>query len=721
MVVAVAGLAALAIVYFAIGRRPPPAAPVDLKRIDPAASAESSGCTMQRFRGEKRDFELTCETQLAYPDGSLRMLKVNIKVTKPDGRRYVVDAGEAHAGHDQKDLQLSAGVKLRASDGFELTADRASYSSEQGTFHTDVPVSFSKARMHGSGTNVDYSEASDVLTIADTARVTTTDEQGRTTLDFAAGTASLDRLHDVLTMAGGVHVLRDQQVMDAQRAVAHLAPNDEFVTFIELRDNSRVAGGGGTLDAMSARDIDLDYSDDGTHLERVVLTGTGAVTLTGSAGAAGRQLMAESLDIRLAADGSVTSAAGRENVRMVLPATADGPSRTVRSRALDAIGAAGQGLTSAHFADNVEYREESLPSSPGRVIRSARLDLTLSGAEVAKAAFSGEVTFDEPTFRAQAADAGYDPAAGSLHLSGGDRRGLPCIADDQIAVDADTIDITVDSRRLNADGQVKTTIRPAGATGAVGSSPCAVARQRAATGAARQVAGERAGETRLPGLLQQDQIATATADALQYGGTGQSLMYTGNAYLSQGDTTLRGNRIRIDQERGDLVVTGNARSRTWQGAGEDRELVQGQAEEIRYDDSKRTISYLNGPGGKATAPDKLVQVNGPQGNLAATTIDIVLNKEDGKADRLEAYQKVTARIDSKIATADRLTYIAATDQYDMSGAGTVPVRITDACGETSGKTLTYFKSKNTIEVRSNDQLRAQTRSAACQQPSAASR
>ena len=141
------------------------------------------------------------------------------------------------------------------------------------------------------------------------------DEQGATTLDFTSGSAVLDRFHDVLTLDGKVHVLRDMQVMDADRATAHLAPNDEFVTFIEMRGNSRVAGGGGTLDAMSARDIDLDYTDDGKLLERAALIGMAGLTMTGANGAAGRQLIGDSIEVKLAADGAVTSATGRENVR----------------------------------------------------------------------------------------------------------------------------------------------------------------------------------------------------------------------------------------------------------------------------------------------------------------------------------------------------------------------------------------------------------------------
>jgi lipopolysaccharide export system protein LptA len=719
-VVAVFGLVAAGVVYFAIGRRPPVATPGEVKRIDPAASAESTGCTIKRFRGETPDFELTCKTQLAYPDGSLRMIDVTINVNKPDGRRYVVTAGEAYAGQDQKRLQLSYGVKLRASDGFEMTADRGDYDSEQGSIHSDVAVAFTKGRMSGSGTDIDYNENTDVLTIGQAARIVTVDDAGMTTLDFGAGTATLDRLHDVLTMGGQVHVLRDTQVMDADNALAHLAPNDEFVTYIELRGNSRVEGGAGSLEAMSARDIDLDYTDDGSLLERVVLAGQGGLALAGSAGAPGRQLMSELLDVHIASDGSITSATGREKVSMVLPATATSSARSINARTMDAAGAPGQGLTSATFSEAVEYREEASRNTALRVARARRLDLQLDGDAISTAAFRGEFAFEEPTFRAQSADARYDPTAGSLHLSGSDGRGLPCMADDQIAVDGQTIDVTVETRRLKANGRVKTTLRPAGASGNVGSSPCALARQRAAATAGAPTATP-GGQTRLPGLLKQDQVATATSDALEYGGTGQSLVYTGSAYLAQGDTTIRGDVIRIDQEHGDLLVTGNAISRIAQGTGDERELVVGRAEEIQYEDSKRLISYRNSPGSAAKPPaNKLVQVTSPNRTLTAQRIEIVLNKDDGKTERLEAYQSVTARIDTKTATADRLTYLADKDQYDMRG-GSGEVRVTDGCSETVGKALTYSKAENRTVGIGNNVAQTQSKGAACAPPASSSR
>jgi lipopolysaccharide export system protein LptA len=237
------------------------------------------------------------------------------------------------------------------------------------------------------------------------------------------------------------------------------------------------------------------------------------------------------------------------------------------------------------------------------------------------------------------------------------------------------------------------------------------------SGAGGTRAGSPTDQGKLPGLLKQDQIVTANADALEYGGTGQSLLFTGGASLFQGrDTSMRGNTIRIDQESGNLIVTGGARFS--QAATDDAEALDGRAEEIRYTDSSRKIEYLNVPEGVAKKSSATVRVVGPQRNLEANRIEVFLGKDDGRAERLEAYQHVTAKIGTKTATADRLSYQAEKDQYDMKGAGAVPVKIVDGCGETSGKALTYYKAEDRIVV-GGEELRAQSKSSGCQQSSPA--
>ena len=84
-----------------------------------------------------------------------------------------------------------------------------------------------------------------------------------------------------------MHALRGEQVIDADRGerAADGGRRSRHASS-SCAATRRVAGGSGTLDSMSARDIDLDYTDDGETLERVLLTGGGAMAHDGQDGGA---------------------------------------------------------------------------------------------------------------------------------------------------------------------------------------------------------------------------------------------------------------------------------------------------------------------------------------------------------------------------------------------------------------------------------------------------
>ena len=703
--VAMFGIGCAIAVYAAIGERAAGTPPAPPARIDPKAILESEGAQVQQERGAERDFDIKSARQLAYEDGSTKLVGVEIHVRGRRGRDFVLTGREAQAGKDQQELQLSGAVKLAASDGFVLTAESASFSRDDGIVRAPGPIAFEKGRMSGAGVGMSYDQENDVVSLLEQAQVKTENEDGTSQMEFTAGSAVLNRLEDFLTLEGSVHALRGEQVFDADRATARLTANEEAVTFIELRGNARVSGGSGTLDSMSARDIDLDYTDDGQTLERVLLTGSAALAMTGQNGASGRQMMGETLDITLAPDGAVTQAIGRENVRLDMPASDGVAARHVTARSLDAQGEPGMGLTAARFTDNVEYREQGQPREAARAARSNALSVTFENDAIDSALFTGKVEFQEGNLRASGAEARYAPEEGRLRITGVDAGGPPRVADDQITIEAQkSIDVTLEERRMNALGMVKTSLRSGGRTPSGGGG----------AGAAEA--------SRLPGLLKNEEPANVWADALQYEGGAGTAIYKGEARLWQGETAIRADAITIDQGNGDLVALGAARSTLVFENG----VSQGRAAEIRYEDAKRVISYLSHiapavPAGRAAAPPPpaagvpvappvQVQLSGPQGDLRADRIEVILAPTGSRVERLEAYTNVNARVDVRIATGARLTYHAADERYVLVGASPVPVTVVDACRETSGKTLTFFKTADRIIVDGNEEIRTQTKS-----------
>jgi lipopolysaccharide export system protein LptA len=707
--VAAFGIACAIVVYAAIGERAtvtPPAAPA---RIDPKAILESEGAQVQQERGAERDFDITSERTLAYEGGATKLINVVISVRGRGGRDFILKGREAQSGADQRELQLAGDVVLQASDGFQLKAESGSFNQDDGIVRVPGQVAFTKGRMTGSGAAMRYDETNDIITIAQNAQVTMTDEAGATQYAFSATAGVLDRKEHVLTLDGQAKALRGEQAFEGDRALARLTPEEDGVTFIELRGNARVSGGGdAALDAMSARDIDMDYTDDGVTLERVLLVGGAAVALTGEDGAAGRQIIGETIDLTLGADGTVTRATGRDNVQLTLPASAGTSARTVKAKALDATGEPGRGLTQARFTDDVEYREEAQRGANPRTATSRALTVAMDGNAISSAVFSGSVTFEEKGLRASGADARYQPVDGTLRITGADAGGGPRVADEQVTIEAQkSIDVTLGDRQMRALGAVRTTLRAAGGS-------------------------------RLPGLLSEKEPANVNADALEYEGEAGKAVYKGNALLLQGQTGIRGELITLDQKQGDLAALGSALKPATSTIVLDMAVSIGTAREIRYDDATRVISYLShippppppprqgmavpppapvvvaprGRGAVAPVPPPAVQVqlNGPQGQMRADRIEIVLAKEGSRAERLEAYTNVNTRVDLRVATGDRLTYFAEDERYVMVGANAVAARVIDACRETSGKTLTFFKAADRIIVDGNEEIRTQTKS-----------
>ncbi len=664
------GIAFAIVVYAAIGERQT-AAPIDRPtRLDPRAILESVGAVLQQFRETRKDYVVKAERQLRYEDGTTKSFGVTIEVKNRGGRDFVVSGREMQGDETKKLLDIIGGVTLTANDGFTVEAEHATFNEADATVAAPGAVTFGKGRMSGTGVGMTYNQTTDVLSLSGEARVTVVNDARETVTEFTADRAVLSRQENYLALDGGVRALRSAQVLESDRGLARLSDDDEFITFIELRGSARVTGGD-AFEAMSARDIDLDYTDDGATLERVGLRGEGRIAMRGGEGASGRQFAGDTLDLTLASDSSLTAATGRGSVRVDLPAGQGTPARSIRAEAFDGTGAAGQGLTSARFTGGVEYREDAQAGRRTRVARSTALGVGLAEDVVTTAAFSGRVRFEDGDLRASAAGADYDPAAGALRLKGADEGGGPRVADAQIQIEAEAIDVTLEGPAMRATGTVKTVL------------------QATASG-------------RMPGLLERKNPVNANADALAYQGPAGAAVYGGNAMLWQGETAVRGDSITLDRTRGDLVVSGAARSNLVFDTG----ASVGRGVEIRYDDAGRRLIY--GPPAAAPAAPAPSQLSGPQGDLRAGRIEVQLAPTEARIERLEAFTDVTIRLDRRLATGDRLTYHADEERYVMIGIATVPVKIVEECRETIGRTVVFFKSADRIIVDGNEEVRTQS-------------
>jgi len=663
-------------VYLSLRERTEFAAPGQVERRDPEAVSETIDASALRLRGTRSTYEVNWKVRNLYPDGSAQGEQPQITVTKDDGRVYVLTADEGSVGPNQIEGEVRGNVRLRTEDGLELQTSLARFTQDDEVVRMPEPVEFTRGRMRGAGLGANYDHAYDVLQVLSEAAVTITGADGATTLDGTAGSATLDRARDRLTLDGDVYVTREGQVTRATQALALLSGEDDVVTRLELRGEASVAGGSGRLESMAARDIDLDYTDDGTTIEHAALAVGAEIALAGADGSAGLHLAGETLDLRLAPDGSILAATG-VGTELRLPADGDAPPRRIRADEFEAVGEQGAGLTAAMFRRDVEYREGIGPVADRRA-SSRVLALDLRDTTVRGATFEGAVVFEDGQLTAEAGTLDYDPVGGELRLHDPDGLGDPRVTDERMRVQAREIAVDAETRDLTATGDVRTLL---------------------------QGAQDADDDERLPGLLQSTDPVSVYATRLDYTGETGRAVYDGQAALSQGETAIRGERVVVDRRRGDLMAAGGASALITLGG----EAWQGEADQIRYDEAARVVTYSQDPaepttgggvpaGGTSDRPRALAHLRGGTRDLRARQIDVILEDRGSGIARLEAHTDLTIVVEARWGTGAQLTYHTDGDQYELVGTPALPAVFCDGRRESIGGTLTFSESTDKIAV-----------------------
>jgi lipopolysaccharide export system protein LptA len=477
---------------------------------------------------------------------------------------------------------------------------------------------------------------------------------------------------------------RGREVVSADAAVGHLSGAEDRLETVELRGNSRVegpAGAAGGLEALTGRDINVRYGTDGQTIEHALVVGDAVMQFAGGSRPGGR-LSAQTIDVTFAPDGSTpTRLAARDQVALALPGDADAPARSVRAETLDSQGTAGEGLTRATFTGNVQFFERG--GDIDRSARSQQLDVVLAAgfATIDEATFTRGVRFADGDLLATSARGRYFVRQGTLGLSGSDAAApVPRVVNDQVAVNATTIDLTLEGPVLKATGSVESQLKPPKA----------------------RRAGETTTDTKLPSMLKQDQPVIVTASELLYDGRSQRATYTGHSQLLQADTAIKATSLVLDGHVGDLTASGPVTTtvmleQTDEQRRRQRVRTTATARDLKYEEHVRRATYT----GEA-------HMIGPQGDMTAATIELYFLPSGNELETVEAHENVILKDETRKTTGSHMKYFGADERYEVRGT---PVTIVDECGrESTGRTLTLFKATDRI-ILNGEQMRTQTRGA----------
>lgn len=676
---AVVAVGVIGVVGYTLRPREVRVAPAPIERLDPKALVETRGGDVIQLKGSRQDARIEFEAQVTYDTGETKLMGVKVSVDNRAGRNYTITGKEARVGKDQASYDITGDVKLETNDGLTAFANSATYSDAEKIVKAPGPVRFVRGRTSGSGVGFTFDEQRDVLWLLDQAVVTVADDGASEGMEMTAGAFGFARSDRYMRFERVMHMERGGQVIDANEGVVTLFPDRDEPDLIELRGDSRVSGSGmGALQSMAARDINLDYGDDGRTLQNATLAGQTSLQLAGKGGMAGQRLTGEFLEIALQPDGSVRSLSSRENVTVTLPATRDTSARTIRSNVLTAAGGA-QGLSTMKFQEGVNYSEAAAKSQGARTARAQNLEAALDPAAgtLQDATFTGAFHFTDGSLTATSNLARYRIAAGTLALSGKQGAADPKITDTSLTIEAETIDVTLNPRKMVATGKVRSALLP---------QP---------KGTAAAPGGKRSG------LLGEKEPVNIIANALTYDETSRRGEYKGQAVLLQGQTRINADTLTVDENKGDLTAAGKVTTSLVilgkeAKAGQPTPPTIGRAGSFTYTDQARLATYQT-----------QASLDGDYGNLRAEKIEIQLAPTDNSLARLDANERVTAIVEKRTVTGTRLSYVPADEKYVVNGA---PVTMVDAeCQELSGKTLTFFKASDRVQVDGNNEVRTQTK------------
>ena len=677
LIVAAIAVTVIAVVAYTMRPRDAVAPQQPIEKPAPGITVVTMGGNAIQLKGAEQDLKIEFQRQETNKEQQTKLLGVKVLASNRGGRSYTITGKEAQVGKGESSYHISGEVRMETSDGLVAHANEATYTDAEKMVRAPGPVTFSRGRMHGTGTGFIYDEQRDVLTILENADVHFAAEGNEGPMDVKAGGFIYARRDRFMRFERTMHMDRAGQLMDADDGHVRLYPDRDETDLIELRGNSRVTGGSqmGALKSMSSKDMNLKYGEDGRTLQHATLATRGEIELATKSGATAQRLTAELIDIDLEPDGSVRSLAARDGATATLPATADTGARTIRSTALTAAGTA-QGIREMKFQEGVEYREAATKSHPARIAKAHTLDASLepaSGALV-EARFAGRFDFTEGQMRATSADAVYNIAAGSLSLTGS-KDVTPHIEDEALTIDANAIDVTLEPMRITAANRVRSTMLPV-----------------------KKPAGNAAAANR-PGILGDKEPVQIIAEKLAYDETTRKADYSGQVKLMQGETTITADTITLDEAKGDLIANGKVVTNlliTEKDTTETSKPTIARAGSFIYSDETRRATYTT-----------TAQLDGDQGNLRAGKIELQLAKDDNALEGLEADGQVTALVDRRTVTGAHLSYSPAEDKYTVTG---VPVKMIDAdCQELLGKTLTFWKASDRVQVDGNNEVRTQTK------------
>ena len=740
-----------ALLYSMYDRDGPPAASA-VAPADPEAVLESRGARITLGNGSV----IVADRQFGYDDGSARLLGVEVIVpTGEDRTGFRIRSGEATVLQETGESRLTDSVIIETGDGLSGSTSEASYDDATGIVTMPEPARFEQGWMRLEGDAARYDRRRGLVHLDRRAivelRPAQDGDEGRTRI--VAGTAEVERLIGSMRFAGGVAIEGPRRRMRAETVVVRFDPDAARVDAIELAGGARMlprgdggAGsrelsaqriavtygegelsgarltggariqdgdaGPGRLRELSAPTIEVTYRDGAP--ERVRMMEGARVELFGDpAGTAGLTIGGGLIEMTLdTVGGGIDELLATDRADLAFPADA-GALRRIRAQKLDIGPDSGAEVAmeppiespvappdpedsvesssglSAVFDGDVEMHEsgveEEAASQAERVMRAERLEATLADglARLTEARFVGSVALEAGSLRARSDRATYAPEEALFTLVAADGAGpAPRMEDERGFVQAETLAIDLGGPNIEATRDVRGVLSET---------------------ATAETSGVR------PGLFAAEAPIHFVAGSFSYDSEQSLATYDGGARLWQGSTEFRGGKVVIDETTGNITADGAVQTRTTMLQQDDalEQAVEvasaGSGAALLYDNRRRHVTYTTG-----------ARLESPGFALNGDQIELFLHEDARTLDRIHAVDGVGLELETRSVTAGSLIYDDGEGRYDLTGE---PVSVIEqragACRETTGRTVTFYATGDSISADGQSAERTASASGTC--------
>jgi hypothetical protein len=451
---------------------------------------------------------------------------------------------------------------------------------------------------------------------------------------------------------------------------------------------------------MRGDNITITFHPDGRTVQHATLTGAASLQLSGERGR--RSIRGTWIDLVTAADGrTVTRLEAKDNVVVELPASGETPAREIRAATLLAAGTAARGLETARFQTGVRFVERraagAAAAAPERTVTSAALVLTLGGDldSIERAEFQRDAVFLDGGTRGEADLLVYDAASERVHLSPGTRKPPreSRVRDEDVTVNATTIDLDMKTHDLAARGSVTTV-------------------------------SARKGAPRAGAIFDGDDPIIGTGSELDYRRDSRTAKYTSptgaRATVRQGKNVIEAPAITFSDETGNLDAAGGVVTTFLMSARDEPSPIEYRttARTFQYDDAKRVAVYRSEPGQaptEMTGSDRSTTVGG--------TITMHLAAESRTLETLVVERDVWAKLpDGTEVSGERLHVDDLTGIYVLTGRAARPARAKSApdgrsetCTLTVGETIEFNRRTKAVTQPAGGQAYGSTQQIPCTQ------